>query len=137
MVEVFLVNWICIFMHFITIMTKKIEKESWQPYYRKKDLQLLEQQQGNTMSAKNYLQNGKKFSWLGHILYFFLTKMIIFFFSTTVVNHPSYIVRGPSQQVKPVVKPPKPPPKIQQLHYCDVCKISCAGRSNFPLEICI
>ena len=49
-------------MHFITILTKKIEKESWQPYYRKKDLQLLEQQQGNTMSAKNYLQNGKKFS---------------------------------------------------------------------------
>ena len=32
-----------------------------------------------------------------------------------------------------MVKPPKPPPKIQQLHYCDVCKISCAGRSNFPL----
>lgn len=22
---------------------------------------------------------------------------------------------------------PKPPPKPQQLHYCDVCKISCAG----------
>ena len=74
---------------------------------------------------------------IGSHFIFFLTKMIIFFSSTTVVNHPSYIVRGPSQQVKPVVKPPKPPPKIQQLHYCDVCKISCAGRSNFPLEICI
>lgn len=22
---------------------------------------------------------------------------------------------------------PKPPPKPQQLHYCDVCRISCAG----------
>lgn len=22
---------------------------------------------------------------------------------------------------------PKPPPKAQQLHYCDVCRISCAG----------
>ena len=38
-----------------------------------------------------------------------------------------FTVRGPSQQVRPVVKPPKPPPKPQQLHYCDVCKISCAG----------
>ena len=48
--------------------------------------------------------------------------------NTTVgSNHPSYLVRGPSQQVRPVVKPPKPPPKPQQLHYCDVCKISCAG----------
>ena len=75
---------------------------------------------------------GKSFpDWV--TFYIFFNENDLFFFSTTVVNHPSYIVRGPSQQVKPVVKPPKPPPKIQQLHYCDVCKISCAGRSNFPL----
>lgn len=26
---------------------------------------------------------------------------------------------------------PKPPPKPQQLHYCDVCKISCAGPQTY------
>ena len=29
------------------------------------------------------------------------------------------------------VKPPKPPPKPQQLHYCEVCKISCAGPQTY------
>ena len=125
-------------MHFITILTKKIEKESWQPYYRKKDLQLLEQQQGEHNVSKKLSAKWEKVFLIGsHFIFFFFYENDLFFFSTTVVNHPSYIVRGPSQQVKPVVKPPKPPPKIQQLHYCDVCKISCAGRSNFPLEICI
>ena len=45
-----------------------------------------------------------------------------------------FTVRGPSQQVRPVVKPPKPPPKPQQLHYCDVCKISCAGDFLFQIK---
>ncbi|VVC98761.1 unnamed protein product, partial [Leptidea sinapis] len=26
---------------------------------------------------------------------------------------------------------PKPPPKAQQLHYCDVCRISCAGPQTY------
>ena len=38
--------------------------------------------------------------------------------------------RGPPQAVRPV-KPPKPPPKPQQLHYCEVCKISCAGPQTY------
>ena len=29
------------------------------------------------------------------------------------------------------MKPPKPPPKPQQLHYCEVCKISCAGPQTY------
>lgn len=30
---------------------------------------------------------------------------------------------------------PKPPPKAQQLHYCDVCRISCAGpQVSFPQQ---
>lgn len=33
---------------------------------------------------------------------------------------------GAGQQKQPMMKP-KPPPKQPQLHYCDVCKISCAG----------
>lgn len=28
---------------------------------------------------------------------------------------------------------PKQPPKPQQLHYCDVCRISCAGPQVFNL----
>lgn len=30
-------------------------------------------------------------------------------------------------------KPPRPPPKPQQLHYCDVCKISCAGPQTYQV----
>lgn len=29
---------------------------------------------------------------------------------------------------------PKQPPKPQQLHYCDVCRISCAGPQVFNLS---
>jgi hypothetical protein len=29
------------------------------------------------------------------------------------------------------MKGPRPPPKPQTLHYCDVCKISCAGPQVF------
>jgi len=41
------------------------------------------------------------------------------------------LVRGPTPQVVRPVKPPKPPPKPQQLHYCEVCKISCAGPQTY------
>lgn len=30
-----------------------------------------------------------------------------------------------------VPRRPKPPPKAQQLHYCDVCRISCAGPQTY------
>lgn len=35
---------------------------------------------------------------------------------------------GPGQNPKPR---PKPQPKLQQLHYCEVCKISCAGPQTY------
>ena len=34
------------------------------------------------------------------------------------------------QQQRPTFKP-RPPPKQQQLHYCEVCKISCAGPQTY------
>ncbi|XP_020603163.1 zinc finger RNA-binding protein-like [Orbicella faveolata] len=37
---------------------------------------------------------------------------------------------GAGQQKQPMMKP-KPPPKQPQLHYCDVCKISCAGPQTY------
>ncbi|XP_078376532.1 zinc finger RNA-binding protein-like isoform X2 [Oculina patagonica] len=37
---------------------------------------------------------------------------------------------GAGQQKPPMMKP-KPPPKQPQLHYCDVCKISCAGPQTY------
>ena len=52
----------------------------------------------------------------------------------TVVSNPSWAVaRVPHNAPVAVrtLKPPKPPPKPQQLHYCDVCKISCAGPQTY------
>lgn len=40
-------------------------------------------------------------------------------------------MRGPVTAIRPPVKVPKPPPKPQQLHYCDICKISCAGPQTY------
>ncbi|CAH3034416.1 unnamed protein product [Pocillopora meandrina] len=37
---------------------------------------------------------------------------------------------GAGQQKQQMMKP-KPPPKQPQLHYCDVCKISCAGPQTY------
>ena len=42
------------------------------------------------------------------------------------------LIRAATQAVRPV-KPPKPPPKPQQLHYCEVCKISCAGPQTYKV----
>ena len=44
------------------------------------------------------------------------------------------LIRASTQPVRPI-KPPKPPPKPQQLHYCEVCKISCAGPQTYKVSL--
>ncbi len=39
----------------------------------------------------------------------------------------SWGFKGKSQFAQNKVKKDKPPPKAPQIHYCEVCKISCAG----------
>ena len=51
----------------------------------------------------------------------------------TVVPVPAVKPAGPPgvQQGARVFKGPRIPPKPQQLHYCEVCKISCAGPQTY------
>ncbi|XP_032903135.1 zinc finger RNA-binding protein-like isoform X2 [Amblyraja radiata] len=48
---------------------------------------------------------------------------------TTSANTGSTFIKKPAFQNKQ--QKPKPPPKQPQLHYCDVCKISCAGPQTY------
>uniref|UniRef100_H3AX55 Zinc finger RNA-binding protein n=1 Tax=Latimeria chalumnae TaxID=7897 RepID=H3AX55_LATCH len=44
-------------------------------------------------------------------------------------NNSNYIIKKPIYQNK--LQKPKGPPKPPQLHYCDICKISCAGPQTY------
>ncbi|XP_078280218.1 zinc finger RNA-binding protein-like isoform X3 [Rhinoraja longicauda] len=48
---------------------------------------------------------------------------------TSSANTGSTFIKKPAFQNKQ--QKPKPPPKQPQLHYCDVCKISCAGPQTY------
>jgi len=77
-------------MHFITILTKKIEKESWQPYYRKKRSPTFGTAAGEHNVSKKLSAKWEKVFLIGsHFIYFFYENDHFFFSAPLLsITHP-------------------------------------------------